>query len=112
MRERPETEDETPDPGHKLSGKQRRFLRAKGHHLDPVVQVGKEGISDPVITAVDEALGTHELIKVRLGQNMHDDRHAAAAELAARTGSEVAQVLGSVVLLYRAHPEDPEIELP
>ncbi len=110
MRERPETEDETPDPGHKLSGKQRRFLRAKGPHLEPVVHVGKEGVTESALTALDEALGIHELIKVRLGQNLPDDRHTAAAELAARTASEVAQVLGNVVLLYRAHPEDPQIE--
>jgi RNA-binding protein len=95
-----------------LSGKQRRFLRGQGHSLEPVVQLGKEGVTDALIAAVDRALTTHELIKVKIGQSAPVERHEAAEELAERTQSEVAQVLGNTVLLYRAHPEDPKIELP
>jgi RNA-binding protein len=83
-----------------LSGKQVRRLRALGHSLEPVVQIGKEGVSEGVAGAVDQALVTHELIKVKLGP-----------ELAKRTGSELVQVLGKVVLLYRRHPDEPKIEI-
>jgi RNA-binding protein len=95
-----------------MNGKQRRFLRGLGHALEPVVQVGKEGVTDGVTAALDEALLQHELVKVKLGANTPEDRHEAATELAARTSSELVQVLGKAVLLYKAHPEEPRIELP
>jgi RNA-binding protein len=95
-----------------LSGKQRRYLRGLGHELRPVVQVGRDGLDDGLVAAVDRALADHELVKIRLGEAADLDRHHAAADLAARTHSEIAQVLGNTVLLYRAHPQDPEIALP
>lgn len=99
-----------------LTGKQRRFLRARGHGLAVVVQMGKEGLSPAFIQAVDQALEDHELIKIRIGQGAlienKGERKAAAEELAQQTGSEVAQVLGNTLLMYRRHPEDPRIELP
>jgi RNA-binding protein len=95
-----------------LTGKQKRFLRGKGHALTPGVQVGKEGLTDALVDAIDQALLDHELVKVRIGQNALVERREAAQELAARTGSEVAQVLGNTMLLYRAHPEDPVLVLP
>jgi RNA-binding protein len=95
-----------------LTGKQRRHLRALGHKLRATVQVGKGGIDDGLVKAVDQALGDHELIKVKIGEGAGVDRHEAADQLAEKTKSEVAQVLGNVVLLYRADPEKPEIVLP
>jgi len=95
-----------------LTGKQRRHLRALAHKLKPTVQVGKGGIDDGLVAAVDQALGDHELIKVKLGENAGLDREEAAEQLAEKTKSEVAQVLGNIVVLYRADPEEPEIELP
>jgi RNA-binding protein len=95
-----------------LSGKLRRHLRSLGHELRPVVQIGRDGLDDGLVAAVDQALTDHELIKVKLGEAATHDRHDAADDLAARTRSEVAQVLGNTVLLYRAHPDEPEIELP
>lgn len=94
-----------------LTGKQRRSLRALGHGLQPVVQLGKGGLSEALIGAVDQALTDHELIKVKLLDAFELDRHDAAAQLAAETKSEVAQVLGKTILLYRPDPEDPRIEL-
>ncbi len=95
-----------------LTGKQRRALRALGHELKPIVQVGKGGIDDGLLAALDRALADHELVKVKLGESAGLDRHDAAEELAQKTKSEVAQVLGNIVLLYRRDPEDPKIELP
>ena len=92
-----------------LTGKQRRHLRALAHKLDPIVQVGKGGLDTGLIAAVDQALADHELIKVKVGEAAGMDRHAAAEELAAKTQSEVAQVLGNIVILYRADPEEPKI---
>jgi len=95
-----------------LTGRQRRHLRALGHALRPVALLGKDGISDAFVAAVDQALADHELIKIKVLETAALDRHEAAAEVAARTTSEVAQVLGNTVLLYRADPDDPEIVLP
>ena len=95
-----------------LSGKQRRHLRALAHDLRPIVQVGKGGIDDGLIAAIDQALTDHELIKVKVGESADLDRHDAAEAIATKTSSHVAQVLGNTVILYRAHPEHPTIVLP
>jgi len=95
-----------------LTGKQRHHLRGLGHGLDPVVHIGKDGLSEAFVAAVDQALLDHELIKVRVLDTTGLDRHEAADELAKATQSEVAQVLGNTFLLYRVHPEKPVIELP
>jgi RNA-binding protein len=95
-----------------LTGKQRRHLRALGHHLDPVLQVGHEGISDAVVRQADQLLDSHELIKVKIGESSPQERHQAAELLAGRTRAQVAQVLGRTALLYRARKEKPEIVLP
>ena len=90
-----------------FTGKQRRALRALGHHLRPVVQVGQDDVSDGVVGAVVQALLDHELIKVKVGEGSGLDRKEAAALLAEKTGSELnpIQVLGRTILLYKRHPE-------
>jgi RNA-binding protein len=95
-----------------LTGKQRRHLRALGHKLEIVVHVGKGGLDDGVIAAVNQALADHELIKLKIGEAAGVDRHEAAETLATKTKSQVAQVLGYTVLLYRRHPQKPVIVLP
>jgi RNA-binding protein len=93
-----------------LTGKQRRHLRALGHHLDAVVQVGREGVSEAVVRQADLALEKHELIKVRVSDD--HNRHEVAQQLAEKCGAHLAQVLGRTLLLYRRRREKPEIELP
>jgi len=93
-----------------LTGKQRRKLRALGHHLSPVVHVGQNGVTDALAAAADQALTDHELIKVKVG-DAPVDRHEAADALALATKSEVAQVLGNTLLLFRKRPKDSKIEI-
>ncbi|HEY4242690.1 MAG TPA: ribosome assembly RNA-binding protein YhbY [Kofleriaceae bacterium] len=95
-----------------LTGKQRHYLRGLAHALRPLVQVGKGGIDEGLLAAVNTALDDHELIKVKVGEAAGLQRHAAADELAAKTKAEVAQVLGNIVLLYRPRAEEPTIVLP
>ena len=95
-----------------LTGKQRRHLRALGHHLDPVLQIGHEGVTDAVAKQADAQLEAHELIKVRVSENAPEDRKSSAATLAERTGAHLAQVLGRTALLYRRRKEKPAIVLP
>jgi RNA-binding protein len=90
-----------------LTGKQRRQLRALGQQLAATVHVGHEGVTDAVVAHANVELDTHELIKVRIGENAPHDRHEVAATLAERTHAHLAQVLGRTALLYRARPDDP-----
>jgi RNA-binding protein len=94
-----------------LTGKQRHHLRGLGHKLDAIVQVGKGGLDEGLFAAVKQALADHELIKVRVGDSADLDRHDAAEKIAAETGSEVAQVIGNIVLLYKP-ADEPTITLP
>ncbi|HUM13783.1 MAG TPA: ribosome assembly RNA-binding protein YhbY [Myxococcaceae bacterium] len=94
-----------------LDGKQRRKLRALGHHLAVVVQVGQEGVTPGVMAALEQALWDHELVKVKLSSEDRDTRQGQAEALASGTGAEVAQVLGRTVLLYKANPDEPRIAL-
>lgn len=90
--------------GGGLTSKDRARLRALAHGLDPIVQVGKQGIRDAVVGEVERALLAHELIKVRLAGE-REEREAMARELAERTGSALAGTIGKVAILYRHHPE-------
>lgn len=93
-----------------LKGFQRRFLRQRAHSLRALVHVGEAGLSNGVFAALDEALLNHELVKVRLHEP--EDKKASARELARRSGSELAGLVGHTVILYRRHPDEPRIELP
>lgn len=95
-----------------LTGKQKRYLRALGHDLQVVLQIGKDGITDGVIAALGVALTDHELVKVKFGRNATMEKEAASVELAKRSKSALIQVLGNSLLLYKQHPEEPKIVLP
>ena len=99
----------------KLTSRQLRHLRGLGHHLKPLVMLGREGVTDNVINAANAVLSAHELIKVKIGNGCLMERREAAAVVAARTGSEIVQVLGRTFLIFRANPDrhdDQRIRLP
>ncbi len=95
-----------------MTGKQRRYLRGLGHHLDPVVSIGKEGITDGLIGAVGATLESHELIKLKLSEAAGDDRQGLAEAIAQASSAELVQVLGRTILLYRRREKEPTIVLP
>lgn len=92
-----------------LTGKQRRALRAMGHHMEPVVIVGQSGVTEGVLSALTQALDDHELIKVKINEGP-EDRHEAAEKMAEGTGSELVQLLGRTALLFKKRKEDSEFE--
>jgi len=94
-----------------LDGRQRRKLRALGHHLGVVVQVGQEGVTPGVLAALEQALWDHELVKVKLVSDDREMRREQIEALSFGTASEVAQVLGRTALLYKPNPDEPRIEL-
>jgi RNA-binding protein len=95
-----------------LTGKQKRYLRSLAHHLNPILQVGKGGISDNMIEQVNLALEAHELIKVSILQNCEEDKDVVAEELAERADAELVQLIGKTVVLYKESRENKQIELP
>ena len=90
-----------------LTGKQKRHLRALGHKLKAVIQIGKKEIEEALINETNAALDHHELIKVKLLESCALDRNEASARLACACGAEIAQILGRTFLLYR--PVDPPV---
>lgn len=94
-----------------LSGLQKRTLRAQAHDLKPIVMVGKLGISDMVVEAVNDALDQHELIKVSVPSEGRRERREMAALISVPTGSHVIQTIGHVVVLFRQRKHDSNFKL-
>ena len=99
------TEARTPKAPAALSSAERRNLRAQAHHLEPVVHVGHQGVTDPVLKEVKEQLLAHELIKVRLHEP--EDKQGMADALAAGTGATLCGLVGHTAILYKKHPKQP-----
>ena len=95
-----------------LTGKQKRHLRSMGNEMDPILQVGKGGITEMVVTQTNQTLESRELIKCRTLQNSPEEPKVVAAELAEQTGAELVQVIGRNFLLFRQSEDKPVIVLP
>ena len=93
-----------------LTSKQRSTLRGIASKYETILQVGKGGISEALVQQVKDALRKRELIKMRVLDNCPLDALEAAEELAARTGSEVVQVIGSRFVLFLRNPKEPVVQ--
>lgn len=89
-----------------MDAKRRRTLKARAHHLKPVVIVGHQGLTDAVLAEIDHALKAHELIKVRVNAEDRQSRQAMIGTICQRLGAERVQTLGHIATLYRENPED------
>lgn len=94
-----------------LTGKQKRHLRALGHKLKPLIQIGKKEIEVALIAETNALLDHHELIKVKLLEGCMLDKNEASQALSEACQADVAQILGKTFLLYRA-AKTPVIILP
>ena len=95
-----------------LTGKQKSFLRGLGQKLEPVVMVGKEGVTPTVVQAAREAVKKRELIKVRVLHNCMDEPEDAIKVLAERADVNLVQIIGRNGLFYKRNFEKTKIELP
>jgi RNA-binding protein len=95
-----------------LTGKQKRFLRAKANRLNPIFQVGKGGVNENMTRQIEEALEARELIKVSILQNCEEDRNSVGEQLSTETGAELVQIIGNMIVLYKESEENKEILLP
>lgn len=94
-----------------LTSKQRAYLRSLANSAEPILQVGKEGISENLIKQVDDALTARELIKGKVLETAPGFAGEIAAQLAEATGSEVVQVIGMRFVLFRRNLKNPKISL-
>ena len=95
-----------------LTGKQKSYLRSLAHKLKPVVQIGHHGVTEGVLAAVEVALERHELIKVKVASEAEVDAAEIAPQLEKGTKSQLAQLIGHTLVLYRRREKDPKISLP
>lgn len=87
-----------------LTGKQKKFLKGLGHHLSPLVSIGKEGMTENVLKATRQELFIRELIKVKIGNNSSINKQEAADFLPTATESTLIQLIGKTLLLYKENP--------
>lgn len=92
-------------PFLELSTKHKQILRSQAHHREPVVFIGKEGLSSTLMASLEAAFMAHELIKIKIGQNCPVERNAVAQKLTQTTGAVLVQIIGRIIVLYRPNPD-------
>lgn len=95
-----------------LNARQRQFLRGLAHSLEPIVRIGKAGLTPGIIRETRNSLDAHELIKVRIEAESSAERKAIAEDLARAIDAHVAGTIGKLAILYRTREEKPKIKLP
>ena len=95
-----------------MTSKQRAYLKGLAMNIEPVFQIGKSGLTPEVTQAVDEAFNTRELIKLAVLKNCVEDPREIAEMLGERTKSQVVQVIGKKIVLYKESNDHKKINLP
>ena len=95
-----------------MTSKQRAYLKSLAMKIDPIFRIGKDSISPELIEGVREAIDARELIKIAVLQNCMDDPKEVAQTLAERTRSEVLQLIGKNIVLYKESRDKKKIQLP
>ncbi len=97
-----------------ITTKQRAFLRGLGNALEPVMQIGKDGLSDNSIKAIEQLLQARELVKFKVLNNCDDDAKSLANVIAIKVNADVVQAIGKVFILYKKSTKKgfKHIELP
>lgn len=93
-----------------LTGEQRRKLKSMAHNLNPMVQIGKKGLTEEQIETISKALFDHELIKVKFNdfKSVKDELSQRIADL---TGSDIVDVIGNTLILYKMNPDPSKREI-
>lgn len=95
-----------------ITSKQRKYLKSLGHSLEPIIQIGKSGITENLIKQIDETLETRELIKVKILNNNMLDANEVANDLSEQLRAEFVQSIGNKFVIYRESQDKKTIELP
>lgn len=95
-----------------MTSRQRAYLKKLSSTMDPIFQIGKSSVTPEITAAIAEALEARELIKIHILKNCGDDGDFIANILAERTHSQVVQVIGKKIILYKPSEKNPKIVLP
>ena len=95
-----------------MTSKQRAYLRSLAQKIDPIFQIGKTGITDNLIMQLSDALEAREIIKITFLDTIPSDKNSVAEEIASATNSEIVQIIGKKLTLYKKSINKPKIELP
>ncbi|MDV4149966.1 ribosome assembly RNA-binding protein YhbY [Clostridium sp. AL.422] len=95
-----------------ITGKQRAYLRGLANNMDPIFQIGKNGIEETFLTQLEEALEARELIKIKVLENSGLVAREASNEICEKINCEGIQAIGSKIVLYKKSSKKPKIELP
>lgn len=95
-----------------MTSKQRAYLKGLAMNIEPVFQIGKASVTPENVDAISEVFNTHELIKLAVLKNCIDDPKEIANVIAERTHSQVVQVIGKKIVLYKPFKNEPKIVLP
>ena len=93
-----------------LSSSQRSYLRSQAHHLEPVVLIGKHGITDGTIESINRVLEVRELIKIKF-REFRDEKLSLSEKIAESTNSQVVGVIGHTVIIFRQNPDSDKRQI-
>ncbi len=96
----------------KLTNKQKKFLRSMSHILKPVVMIGQHGLSESVLAELESSLAKHELLKIKISADNSDQKQQIIDKIIQVSRAHLVQVIGNVLVIYRAFDEAPQIILP
>ena len=95
-----------------MTSKQRAYLKSLASNLNPVFQIGKSSLTPEITEAVNECFNNNELIKIAVLKNCMDDPRVIAEAVSERTHSQVVQIIGKKIVLYKPDKDKPKIVLP
>ncbi|CUM93069.1 MULTISPECIES: ribosome assembly RNA-binding protein YhbY [Turicibacter] len=95
-----------------LTGKQKSYLKGLSHNMQPIIQIGKNGVNEMLVKTIEDALEARELIKISVLQNCLEEPKTMAIDIADVLEAEVVQVIGRTIILYKQSRKKKQIVLP
>ena len=95
-----------------ITSKQKSYLRSRANRLQPIFQIGKSGLTQPILKQIEEALEARELIKISVLQNCEQEKEEIADILNKEEGMEIVQIIGKTIIIYKESVEKKKIVLP
>lgn len=95
-----------------LTGKQKSYLKGLSHNMQPIIQIGKNGVNEMLVKTIEDALEARELIKVSVLQNCLEEPKTMAVDIADVLQAEVVQVIGRTIIFYKQSRKKKQIVLP
>lgn len=95
-----------------ITGKQKSYLKGLSHNMQPIIQIGKNGVNEMLVKTIEDALEARELIKISVLQNCLEEPKTMAIDIADVLEAEVVQVIGRTIILYKQSRKKKQIVLP